>query len=1181
MFWCCMNDLLADIADDETTARAVSDVALVLLQCNTELLSDQASVRSLVEKIVDLLRKIQPEESFNSSSFDHRVRFLCVLLRFCVVQMKSFKQPLDLGQVALELFRSLLFPEVSTDLGKTTRSIKHVDSRHVVFELIGLLCDDRTTHAALVDASREFHHLAEKALDKDTSLYPGRESYLREERSHVGLKNLGQTCYLNSLLQQLFMNYDFRKFILELDLPENKQDPVLVHFKDLFSALHFSNASYHAPSALAEILGIDVGVQEDAHLFFTMLISRLEDSMPDKETKEKLLFFFGGRNRSQTRGECGHVSESTDDYLNLSLTVKDKINLTESLQEYVAGASLEGGDKFKCTTCEEEDKQPYVNAVRRTGLETIPNTLILGLKRFRYESWDGGTKVNDRFEFPAELDMAPFKLEHLADSSKHIQADKFELIGVIVHQGTLQIGHYWSYAKDHRTYGQQPGSWFRMEDSTVRSCDLDFVLRECMGGDIQLNNGEWRERSDSAYILIYRRLTVSPATIDADKRIVVPEERSKQITASNSVVETKVHLLDIAHTHFIEQLLNQMDTFAADVDRQHEAHAMELGLMHLHRVTAKVDVAGNFKQVVEKTSLRSMHNSRYLLFYVFDNAHVEKFLFGTNQLRQATNGLVLSTLEYLRREDPCVYGQEAHDNVMVAVDQGPLASPKGSPKGSPREGSSGEGSGGRHSRQADDGAVGPDLPGVSEVAVAGLKSDGLVYGIIETLAISLPKIQYHRPCWATYFDLVASIANFGVEETRAVLDFQFLEWCLDVLTLRYHSESSRLNDDVLKSLRKAKPTWVVLLADIVNRLLQHVDLSWSPPVRGSRTRSVSGGECSLNSVEVGFLLRRTEDDVDRSTLLRSICQDLACSQAIKTGIAESWAPCRLTQTLLKANDRTVDFLLESMEFYFERLPGDREGCIAVAMAICLSTAASPHAKHLMLNAVIASVQQDKTAQEALWFFEAITKSEDMGVMIWQSLFPWFEKLLRPSEDFVPEETFKWLCKHMLLKKVFTVPSSEASLAVDVARIRAAVDMHKWIRRICERYMKFRTDIQDMDSMFRTFLGVQQYLSRVFAILWKGIMDRPGVMKDVMLDTDLLELSNEDSDSQNPLVQHGGTITLPHEVEDMIGGCMRLINEGKHFKQQIEDYKQEQRGDSDDEEDYEEDLDDDVSLTSLP
>jgi len=825
--------MLVENVGNELLARPLHHVAPSLLCCHKQLLSDENSVRSLIERMVELLWQIRPEEAFNSSDFDHRIRVLFVLLRQCVVQLKSLKQPLNLGQLAVGLFERFLFPEISIE-NQAANAIKNMQSRQIAYGLVGLLCDDRATHARLIEAMRNVHSWADDALS-NVWTYPGRESYLREEQSHIGLVNLGQTCYLNSLLQQLFMNFEFRKFILEINIPDKEKWPVVVQFQELFSALHFSSCSNYTPSALAEILGIDVTMQEDAHLFFTMLISRLEDSMPDKESKAKLQSFFGGRNRSQTKGECGHVSESTDDYLNLSLTVKDKRNLTESLQEYVAGASLEGGDKFKCTTCEEQGKQAYVNAMRRTGLETIPNNLILGLKRFRYESMDGGTKVNDHFEFPPELDMAPFKLEYLSNPSKPVQPDKFELIGVIVHQGTLQFGHYWSYAKGHRTYGQQPGSWFRMEDASVRPVELDYVLGECTGGDVKMNNGEYRERSDSAYILIYRRMSFSPAagehaTWDATPSIEVSQEQSKLIMDQNGFLEKTVHLFDVAHTQFVQQLLHQMDTFA-DVDSKHDGFALELALMHLHNVMAKTDTNGfrEFQQMVERHALRSTENCGWLLCYVFDRNNNESFLFGRPQLRTATNQIVLASLKHLRQEDPNAYGLDQKGNLR-AIEY-------------------------------------------------GAEDNGLIWKILDSLSNLLPVIHRQRLSWQTFFGLIADIASIDVKETTAVLDLEIFEWCLRTFLTRWHSDNV-LDEGVRTALRGKKTPWIVLPEMICRLLEDHVSLAPQTSDRRNSqgTHRIVNGRCMLNATEMSLIRTTTAAENGRSTLLRSLCAEYVLSE---------------------------------------------------------------------------------------------------------------------------------------------------------------------------------------------------------------------------------------------------------------------------------------------------------------
>ena len=47
-------------------------------------------------------------------------------------------------------------------------------------------------------------------------------NHQQDAKQHVGLKNQGATCYMNSLLQQLFHIPDFRHGLLTLELEEEK-----------------------------------------------------------------------------------------------------------------------------------------------------------------------------------------------------------------------------------------------------------------------------------------------------------------------------------------------------------------------------------------------------------------------------------------------------------------------------------------------------------------------------------------------------------------------------------------------------------------------------------------------------------------------------------------------------------------------------------------------------------------------------------------------------------------------------------------------------------------------------------------------------------------------------------------------------------------------------------------------
>ena len=43
---------------------------------------------------------------------------------------------------------------------------------------------------------------------------------MRSATGYVGLKNFGCTCYMNALIQQMFMMQDFRKGILKAEVKE-------------------------------------------------------------------------------------------------------------------------------------------------------------------------------------------------------------------------------------------------------------------------------------------------------------------------------------------------------------------------------------------------------------------------------------------------------------------------------------------------------------------------------------------------------------------------------------------------------------------------------------------------------------------------------------------------------------------------------------------------------------------------------------------------------------------------------------------------------------------------------------------------------------------------------------------------------------------------------------------------
>lgn len=95
-----------------------------------------------------------------------------------------------------------------------------------------------------------------------------------------------------------------------------------------------------------------------------------------------------------------------------------------------------------------------METLKRTCLGSLPPTLVIHLKRFElnYDTFLK-QKVNMRCEFPMELDVFPYTVEGLTaaeagGSPRNAPTCVYQLKGVLVHAGTANSGHYYSFVKE-------------------------------------------------------------------------------------------------------------------------------------------------------------------------------------------------------------------------------------------------------------------------------------------------------------------------------------------------------------------------------------------------------------------------------------------------------------------------------------------------------------------------------------------------------------------------------------------------------------------------------------------------------------------------------------------------------------------------------------------------------------
>ena len=84
-------------------------------------------------------------------------------------------------------------------------------------------------------------------------------------------------------------------------------------------------------------------------------------------------------------------------------------------------------------------------------------------------------KINDYFEFPEELNLSKYKF---TDSMSDENEDTYRLYSVLVHNGDVHHGHYYSYQKPSTN-----DSWYKFDDEYVNEVESDIAIKKNYGGE--------------------------------------------------------------------------------------------------------------------------------------------------------------------------------------------------------------------------------------------------------------------------------------------------------------------------------------------------------------------------------------------------------------------------------------------------------------------------------------------------------------------------------------------------------------------------------------------------------------------------------------------------------------------------------------------------------------------------
>ncbi|XP_026331617.1 ubiquitin carboxyl-terminal hydrolase 8 isoform X2 [Hyposmocoma kahamanoa] len=321
-------------------------------------------------------------------------------------------------------------------------------------------------------------------------------------RGLTGLKNLGNTCYMNSILQclnntaVLVQYFCTGQYLEHINRSNSTRGAIAEEVAALIRVLWGGHYRFISAKDFRKELGKHQRAfrgceQQDSHEFLTILMDWLhldlqftikpqpKENMGPAErawheyTKAKeslILRLFYGQIKSTVRCTvCGKTSVTYDSFSSLSLELPAnaaRCTLSDCLRLYLTGETIPG---WNCPTCKEKR-----DAVKKLDISRLPPVLVIHFKRFYLDRQDVFSKKMTYIDFPlAELDMRPFSL--------HVPSNRpYSLYAVSNHYGSTQSGHYTAACKSS-VYGK----WYKYDDHAVAEMPPSEV------------------KSSAAYILFY------------------------------------------------------------------------------------------------------------------------------------------------------------------------------------------------------------------------------------------------------------------------------------------------------------------------------------------------------------------------------------------------------------------------------------------------------------------------------------------------------------------------------------------------------------------------------------------------------------------------------------------------------------------------------------------------------
>ena len=327
-----------------------------------------------------------------------------------------------------------------------------------------------------------------------------------------GLKNFGNSCYSNVIIQILTSIPDFINVLYKrYNLIENEDDlfvdyPILSRVIEIMSNYKSKNTSLASNYLQDIVYKFDItGSQNDAHEFLVFLLDRLNIELLNIENKYKIINNSNENNINTEKEEPKEEpkdDEKEDEWEEVKKGGKTmkQTNSIKNFKSSILGEVCQGilkqdiiqkgNSKSNCQiepffTLHLDNEEPSIEnmfekffkkkQIEDSGdkyiqsfLEKCPNILIVNAKGFFYDKKNKTiVKIKKELIFGEKLIL---KKEYVSPHLRNKNIE-YELIGIVVHKGNLATeGHYICYCKDNKDK-----TWFYLDDNKVIKVSEDLL----------------------------------------------------------------------------------------------------------------------------------------------------------------------------------------------------------------------------------------------------------------------------------------------------------------------------------------------------------------------------------------------------------------------------------------------------------------------------------------------------------------------------------------------------------------------------------------------------------------------------------------------------------------------------------------------------------------------------------